>query len=115
MSDKRPYHHYVGLILAFLFSELVYKIEAGLGAPPYPPEQMPRRNASGIRMAEWLSVVIRELNTDRDQRQHYMLTQEKGVLFKAFIYCCNPVRAAEAIKKGKRIVPYCLRYRDGLS
>lgn len=106
-DDKRPLHMFWFLLIAFWVSELVYKIERRWGSAPDPARL--HKNIAGTMMVEWMQIFIREMPDD------YGFMEDRAIVFKAFMYGCNPRRVAQAIQKNRRVIPYCLHFADGLA
>lgn len=107
MNKTRPLHKFWFLLITFWVSELVYKIERRMGTAPDPAKL--HKNIAGDLMVEWMQLLIREMPDT------YQFMDDRAVVFKAFMYGCNPRRVAEALKKNRRVIPYCLHFSDGLA
>lgn len=108
MNDKRPYVRYLGWLTLFYVSEFCYILERRFGSVPDPTTL--HRNIAGTVMSEWMGHLIRAMPDDFQ----FMDPVTRPAIFKAFMYGCNPLRVASALQQRRNIIPYCLRYNDGI-
>ena len=107
MNEKQTGRRYWLMMIAYGISELCYKYERWRGTAPDPVTL--RRNIMGTYMSEWMAVFVRQMPDT------YQFMDDRPIVFKAFMYGCNPTRVAEALLAKKRVIPYCLRWRDGIA
>lgn len=108
MRDKHTLRRYCLMVVLYFVSEAVYVLERRFGSAPDPQDI--QRNIMGVVMVEWMGMLVREMPDDFE----FMDQEIRLKLLKAFMYGCNPIRVAEAIKAKKHVVIYCLRYKDGI-
>lgn len=107
MKEKQTHLRFWALLLAYCVSELVYKVERAFAQEPEPFYYM-RYNTAGDRLCDWLQAFL------RDMPWGYDFAEDRSAILKAFRYGCNPMLVAEAVKKRRRIIPYCMHFKDGV-